>query len=53
MACGSGKTRVMKELVGKVSGKASWLPYAKQEAFASWSLSVSVGGETIFGFGWI
>ena len=24
MACGTGKTRVMKELVGNVSGKASW-----------------------------
>ena len=24
MACGTGKTRVMKELVGTVSGKASW-----------------------------
>ena len=35
MACGTGKTRVMKELVSNVSGKASWLPYAKQEAFAS------------------
>ena len=35
MACGTGKTRVMKELVGNVSGKASWLPYAKQEGFAA------------------
>ena len=24
MACGTGKTRVMKELVGNVSGKAPW-----------------------------
>ena len=24
MACGTGKTRVMKELVGNVFGKASW-----------------------------
>ena len=24
MACGTGKTRVMKELVGNVSGKVSW-----------------------------
>ncbi len=33
MACGTGKTRVMKELVGNVFGKAAWLPYDKQEAF--------------------
>ena len=24
MACGTGKTRVMKELAGNVSGKAPW-----------------------------
>ena len=28
MACGTGKTRVMKELVGNVSGRVSWLVQA-------------------------
>ena len=53
MACGTGKTRVMKELVGNVSGKASWclcmprrdLPPDEFVEF------VSVGGRLIFGTG--
>ena len=56
MACGTGKTRVMKELVGNASGKAPWclsrpsrvLPPAEFVEFVGVGLLALVDFESIW-----